>query len=770
MAGHGNGQGTISSAMAELTAGMAAHKAGRLKDAVGHYARAAELDPASAEAPYRLGVLALQAGDGAGAVRFLGQAVALDAKHVGARGNLARAFMGLGRPGEAVEHWRGVVAARADSAPGWAGLGDACLAAGYAAEAVEPYRHALALVPDGAAVRVNLGQALIQLGQAEDAEAAIRLAIEQAPRMKEAHYALGDALTALARPDEAQASYARALELDPQFVAARFNLGALAQEQGELDAARTHYDAVLAQDPDHARARNNRGAVLAELGQADAAIEEYRRAAALDPAYAEAHENLGNMYQELGRVPEAREAFGQALERGAGDGARVKRATLLPVVPHDAEEIAAARRQYETGLAELERAPPKIGDPLREIGKTGFYLAYAGENDRDLQLRLAQLYARACPSLLFRAPHVDAARPDGRIKIGFVSRFLRDHTIGRLMTGIILGLDRARFETVLLSPPQAPDAVSRALAAGVDRAIALPGGLAAARARIAEEKLDVLHFPDIGMEPFSYFLGFARLARLQCAFWGHPDTTGLAEMDYFLSSLDLDTGDAAAHYSENLVRLKTLNTCYARPEAPDPLPRRSDLGLPEDATLYVCAQTLFKFHPDFDAVLRAILEGDPRGRLVLIHGNHAHWSRLLKARLDAALGAAAERVIFLDRMDRTRFLALLARADVALDTTVFCGGNSTLETLAMGTPVVTLPTAYLRGRISAACYAKLDWSALVAKDEAHYARLALALGTDKDFRRAARAAIAERAPALFDDARPAGELADFLEGALRPRA
>ena len=66
-------------------------------------------------------------------------------------------------------------------------------------------------------------------------------------------------------------------------------------------------------------------------------------------------------------------------------------------------------------------------------------------------------------------------------------------------------------------------------------------------ARIAALQLDVLHFPDIGMEPFSYFLGFARHARLQCAFWGHPDTTGLPHMDLFLSSAALDTADAGRH-------------------------------------------------------------------------------------------------------------------------------------------------------------------------------------------------------------------------------
>lgn len=57
-----------------------------------------------------------------------------------------------------------------------------------------------------------------------------------------------------------------------------------------------------------------------------------------------------------------------------------------------------------------------------------------------------------------------------------------------------------------------------------------------AQARIAELELDVLVYLDIGMEPMSYFLGLARLARAQCVLPGHPVTTGISTIDYFLSS------------------------------------------------------------------------------------------------------------------------------------------------------------------------------------------------------------------------------------------
>ena len=51
---------------------------------------------------------------------------------------------------------------------------------------------------------------------------------------------------------------------------------------------------------------------------------------------------------------------------------------------------------------------------------------------------------------------------------------------------------------------------------------------------ISDLKLHVLFYPDIGMEPFTYFLSFSRLAPVQAVTHGHPCTTGVPEIDYFV--------------------------------------------------------------------------------------------------------------------------------------------------------------------------------------------------------------------------------------------
>ena len=52
------------------------------------------------------------------------------------------------------------------------------------------------------------------------------------------------------------------------------------------------------------------------------------------------------------------------------------------------------------------------------------------------------------------------------------------------------------------------------------------------------------------------------LAPIQCASWGHPDTTGLPTIDYFLSGELMEPPDADEHYTERLVRLPNLAIYY----------------------------------------------------------------------------------------------------------------------------------------------------------------------------------------------------------------
>lgn len=601
--------------------------------------------------------------------------------------------------------------------------------------------------------RFNLARLLRRRGALEEAEAMCRAVIQLAPGHLDARLELAGLLLRRMRLAECIAEYRVVLAHSPNDPRALNNLGAALLSSGDRQGAEKVLRQALAQNPREREALNNLGNVLLELDRAAEAAECYRAALAEAPDDAQVRANLANALEKMGDWTGARDAYRLCLQRGRNDGLRLRLATALPAIPETAEEIEESRRQAFAMLDELEASPLSIVDPFREVGSTAFYLAYQGFQDRAYQERLARLHARACPALLNRAAHCrHGVRPSGRrIRVGFVSTFLRNHTIGRLNRGLIAGLDRRRFDVTVFAPAAAGDPFTRAIHASADHVVVLPPGLDAARQAIAGTAMDVLYYTDIGMVPLTYFLAFARLAPVQLATWGHPLTSGIANIDHFLSMDLAEPGDARGHYSENLLRLPGLTTCYERPARPRPR-SRGFFGLGEHRTVYLCPQSLFKLHPSFDAVLGRILEGDPNGEVALLAGSQPEWTERLTRRLARNLSPEAlARIRFVPRAAPEDFLALLATADVILDTTVFCGGNTTLEALAMGTPVVTLPSPYLRGRLTCAMYRRMEFLELVAGDETDYARIALSLGTDPERREAARAAIAERAPVLFGD-------------------
>jgi hypothetical protein len=132
---------------------------------------------------------------------------------------------------------------------------------------------------------------------------------------------------------------------------------------------------------------------------------------------------------------------------------------------------------------------------------------------------------------------------------------------------------------------------------------------------------------------------------------------------------------------------------------------------PSTEPVLVAAQSLWKFHPDFDDVLRAVMTAPtakaaaattaaattttaaaaaallPRLVIVASAGDSddsGAWLALLAARLRRTLGAAvARRVVLLQPMPAGRLFGLLLGSAAVLDTLPFGGGLTVLEALGL---------------------------------------------------------------------------------------
>ena len=639
------------------------------------------------------------------------------------------------------------------------------------AEAEEIYNDILREYPDHADCLHLLGTALIQSGQREKVAQAVELlqrAIRLKPNRADYHVNLGVVLQDLKEYALAKEYYETAIKIDPSFADGYYNLGKLYKQVELPEAAVLNYKKLLSLDPKRQDALINMGNIYFDDGQLAKAIECFQTAikVKLDSKKLNyrALINLANTFRKQGEDEKAIQTYEQALNDGFHDGLRIKQVTTLPVVYRDEEHIECVRKRFSAGLDNILKNNPVLVNPALEVSTTNFLLAYQAKLNRNLQEKTAQVMLKACPSLAFIAPHCEVSKvPKGKIKIGFLSAYFRRHSVGRLMQGLIAGISKNDFEVILFTPRGQSDETARAIQADCDKVVFFPDETEEAQQIVSKEKLDILFFADLGMDVRTYFLAFARLAPVQCVTWGHPDTTGIPNVDYFISSDLIETKGAANHYSETLYCLKSLPTKYYPVDIPANMKNRSDFGFSILNTLYLCPQSAIKYHPDLDIIFGEILRRDKKAVIVVVEGAVSDWTVQVRERWHQTLLDVENRISVVPRQSPEDFMGLQNVADVILDTPHFSGGNTSFEAFALGKPVVTHDGAFMRGRVTSGMYRMMDMDDCISDNLEDYINIALKLGTNISYRRKIAMKIQESRDLLFNNVSVVSEFEEFFK-------
>ncbi|MFN8705303.1 MAG: tetratricopeptide repeat protein, partial [Planctomyces sp.] len=540
----------------------------------------------------------------------------------------------------------------------------------------------------------------------------------------------------------------------PPVVNVRQNLatGTSVTGQAAVSHAAGDPEEQVRRNPDDAVAWVNLGNRRQDQNRQEEALQCYERAVAANPSLPAARQNLGYILFNLGFPERARDAYRDLLVLNPAPMNRLLAASVLPIIYQSSEDLQRWRQSQQENLQKIVNDGVTV-DAAGQLVPTTFFWAYQGQNDREImRLRGKILRGHNAAAVHERTHSAVSDSTTGRpIRVGFLSAYFRNHTIGRLNLGRIEKLDRSKFHVTVCSASTASDDFSARFKKAADQYVLVPRDVRSAIRVISDLKLDLLIWTDVGMDALCSTLAFSRMAPVQCATWGHPDTTGSESIDYFLSSETLDDETARDHYTETLIRMPLSGTWYERPAIPagaEELPAR--LSLPAGKHYYTCPQTLFKFHPDDDAVLRGILEADPEGVVILIDGRLREWTRRLRARWDKTLADLQSRIHFVPALEHDDYLRLLRISHVILDPLHFGGGNSSYEAIAMGTPIVTRPGMFLRSRITASLYRRMQFSECIVRTVDEFVKLAVQIGSDPAYRERLRNEIDSRSSILFE--------------------
>jgi protein O-GlcNAc transferase len=564
------------------------------------------------------------------------------------------------------------------------------------------------------------------------------------------------------------------------------DLGELFMDLMKFSEAIKCYKNALKHKPDAVQVHIRLGDALRAIGDpklGSLSIVCYQQALSLDPHNARIYDKMGLALSDLGEQQEAISCFRKALKIKP----ELLRARFnlcmcqIPILYEWPEDILRSRRRYRQELKHLCQIirvedAAQVEEAVKAIcSLQSCFLAYQNQNDVALQRLSGALTCRILAARYpqwAQAPPLPPHRPGEPLRVGMVSGFFYRHSNWKMpIKGWVENLSRERFQlcgyyTGTIRDKETEQA-RRTFSRFVEGVYA-PEKLAQI---IYDDRLHILIYPETRMDPLTMKLAALRLAPIQCISWGHPVTSGMRTMDYFLSSQLMEPPGAERHYSEQLVRLPNLSICYAPLEIRELPVARCDFGLRAESILFFCAQSLFKYLPQYDGVFARIAREADNCQFAFIQGKSVHLNNQFRNRLLKAFAREGLRgedhVVLLPHLDPERYHAMNRLADIFLDSIGWSGCNSTMEAIACDLPIVTMPGKFMRGRHSLAILNMMGVEETIAANVEEYISLAVKLALDVPRRQEVAAKIAANKHKIYGDLSCIAGLEEFLETAVR---
>ncbi|MEA1917307.1 MAG: tetratricopeptide repeat protein, partial [Campylobacterota bacterium] len=481
----------------------------------------------------------------------------------------------------------------------------------------------------------------------------------------------------------------RVVELEPNSVSAYSNLGITLMELNRVSEAIENFTKALSLKPNYAEGYNNLGIALQDLKELDDAVKNYKKAIAIEPNYAQAYYNLGNALRDLGRLDEAVSNYNKA----------------IAIVPDYSEA-------YDNLL---------------------FCLHYIDSFPVEKALETAKRYGtmislKAEPK--FSAWH--KSEKSDKLRIGFVSADLINHSVGFFVEGLFRHLDKKQFELFAFPTLLVSDSLTSRIRPFFQEWLPIYNKNDLDAATLIHEKgIDILidlsgHTAHNRLPVFAY-----KPAPIQLTWLGYSATSGLKEMDYILGDSYVTPTNEHYHFSENILTLEQTYICFTPPT------QSVTIGSPpllkNGYVTFGSFNNLTKMHEEVVRVWATILKETPNSKLFLKNKQFSNKKIIKKVENQFfQYGISNNRLTLQDEyLSRTEHLKAYNRIDIALDTFAYTGVTTSAEALWMGVPVLTLQGDRFMSHIGESIMHNTKQSNWIAKDKEDYIKKAVAFASNK---------------------------------------
>jgi predicted O-linked N-acetylglucosamine transferase (SPINDLY family) len=567
----------------------------------------------------------------------------------------------------------------------------------------------------------------------EQAVAVCNKILKVMPDNIEAAFLLGSAYLKLLNYIESRRMFEKVLANNPNHPDANNDIGVILLNNKDFPSAEKYFRKVIAIDPCHVHALINLGNICYNLGQMESAEALYRKVLALDPDNRAILNNLGQLLLKQNRMAEGMEL--------------IKRILNLSI-PGPAIFVAylMAKQTCQWDIAEKFR--PAVVNFLKDWNGTDQYLSMIGltmladpniDNETLFQItcKTADVFDKLCLSDSFRdyEKAMRALQAGRKIRIGYLSGDFRQHVCSHFVRGLINHYDKDRFEVFCYSntPVEVEDDITRQYKSNVDAFIDIQAlsDLQLA-ARIHEDGIHLL----VDLSGYTHGNRISvmsyRAAPVQISYMGYPFSTGFRSIDYIASDPYSDGPLNARYCTETPLHLPEIGAAFGAlfGEEINPVPPVERYGVVTFGSLL----NTYKLNPIIIRMWSQILKRIPGARMILNHPNHEpEITRQSILKEFAKHGISENRVQFIwERLTDATHLYYYNDIDIALDSLPMTGGQTTIDALWMGVPVVTWvgETTQQRGSYAILNNIGIDVADLIAFSEEEYIQKAVTLANN----------------------------------------
>jgi len=523
------------------------------------------------------------------------------------------------------------------------------------------------------------------------------------------------------RLSQAKALYQQILQAEPAHPDALQLLGLIKHEEGDSPAAMQLIQQAIQARPSDAVFHFNLGKIQQDLGQLDGAVWCYRQALLRQPDFFDALLALGNTLRTLWQCHEAVEQFQQALVLRPNDPDAYCNMAITLVIQGRPEEAVAVYRKLLALHPESDNVFSSLLFAMQNL-RTCPPAELFSEH-----LRYAERFE--APLKPFWKPHPNNRDPERRLKVGYVSGDFYSHVVANFFEPILANHNKIEFEIYgYYNNDNKHDNHTDWIAAHVDHWLVcntLSDDQLAAHIRA--DGIDIL--VDLsGHTAYNRMPVFARKpAPVQASYIGYPGTTGLSAIDYRISDPWQDpVGLTERYHSETLVRIPGGMAFAPDPTSPavNALP-----ALTSGELILACLNNLSKLNPAVVNLWARILRALPQARLMLGNVADNGIKAWLHGLFDQA-GIGPERLILQPRVQINDYLTLHHTIDLALDPFPYNGGTTTMHSLWMGVPVITLAGSHAVSRLCTAHLSRVGLEEFIAHSEDEYLQCAVKFAND----------------------------------------